>query len=85
MDAIEWKYYILYLAILGVDLVVVYLTYVETSGRTLDEVAEVFGESINDIGIGHLKSKATVQHAEDSKEAEDSSSTGDKAKDNMLA
>jgi sugar porter (SP) family MFS transporter len=65
MDAIEWKYYIVYCCILGVELVVVFLTYVETSGRTLEEVAEVFGESINDIDIDHLKAKAVAEHAED--------------------
>lgn len=65
MDAIEWKYYIVYCCVLVVELIVVYLTFVETSGRTLEEMAEVFGENINDLDIGHLKAKARVDHIED--------------------
>lgn len=68
MDAIEWKYYIVYCCILAVELVVVYLTFVETSGRTLEEVAEVFGESIADVDINHLKAKAETAHIEDGEE-----------------
>nr|QFR37080.1 MFS transporter [Cyberlindnera americana] len=68
MDAIEWKYYIVYCCILAVELVVCYLTFVETSGRTLEEVAEVFGESINEVDVNHLKAKAEVSHVEDGDE-----------------
>ena len=65
MDAIEWRYYIVYCCILAVELVVVYLTWVETSGRTLEEVVEVFGESITDHDIEHLKkNKAMAEHRE---------------------
>lgn len=49
MDAIEWKYYIVYCCVLAVELVVVYLFYPETSGRTLEEVAEVFGDYMEPI------------------------------------
>ncbi|QPG75037.1 hypothetical protein FOA43_002377 [Brettanomyces nanus] len=45
MDAIEWKYYIVYCCILGVECCVEYFTFVETSGYTLEEVAEVFGDA----------------------------------------
>ncbi|GME76359.1 unnamed protein product [Ambrosiozyma monospora] len=44
MDAIQWKYYIVYCCILGVEVIVCYFSFVETSGLTLEEVAEVFGE-----------------------------------------
>ncbi|CCH41024.1 Hexose transporter 2 [Wickerhamomyces ciferrii] len=49
MEAIQWKYYIVYCVLLTVELTVIYLTFAETSGRTLEEVAEVFGESIDDF------------------------------------
>ncbi|ABN66624.2 hexose transporter [Scheffersomyces stipitis CBS 6054] len=42
MDAISWKYYIVYCCIIAVELVVVIFTYVETFGYTLEEVARVF-------------------------------------------
>ncbi|QPG77121.1 hypothetical protein FOA43_004525 [Brettanomyces nanus] len=44
MDAIEWKYYIVYCCWLGVECVVCYFTFIETSGRTLEEVAEILGD-----------------------------------------
>ncbi|AMD23026.1 HHR257Wp [Eremothecium sinecaudum] len=44
IEAIGWKYYICYVCIGIVNLTVVYFTFVETSGRTLEEVAEVFGD-----------------------------------------
>lgn len=49
MDAIEWKYYIVYCCILVVEVVVVLLTFVETSGYTLEEVAKVFGDDPDTI------------------------------------
>ncbi|KAL6940498.1 hypothetical protein ACO0QE_004402 [Hanseniaspora vineae] len=73
MDAIDWKYYIVYDCILAVECCVFFFTFVETSGRTLEEVAEVFGDGIQDLnkvsGIsaledGKLKPEADVEHAE---------------------
>ncbi|KAL6927449.1 hypothetical protein ACO0SA_003747 [Hanseniaspora valbyensis] len=49
LDAIDWKYYIVYVCILAVELCVTF-TFIETSGRTLEEVAEVFGDGIQDLG-----------------------------------
>ncbi|OEJ84065.1 Lactose permease [Hanseniaspora osmophila] len=73
MDAIDWKYYIVYDCILVVECCVYYFTFVETSGRTLEEVAEVFGDGIEDLskvsGIaaledGKLKPDYEVEHEE---------------------
>lgn len=44
MDAIDWKYYIVWCSNLAAELVIVYFFYPETSGRSLEEVAEVFGD-----------------------------------------
>nr|QFR37163.1 MFS transporter [Cyberlindnera americana] len=70
MDAISWKYYIVYCCILGVETVVVILTFPETSGRTLEEVAEVFGDVI-DHGeaklhqeFNEVKRTGSVEHLE---------------------
>lgn len=49
MDAIHWKYYIVYVGIVFVEFFVCF-TFVETSGRTLEEVADVFGDGIQDLG-----------------------------------
>lgn len=49
MDAIQWKYYIVYVCILFVEFFVCF-TFIETSGRTLEEVADVFGDGIKGLG-----------------------------------
>ncbi|KAM0327002.1 hypothetical protein ACHAQA_006123 [Verticillium albo-atrum] len=42
LQALGWKYYIVYVVWLGVELVCVYLFFPETSGRSLEAIAEVF-------------------------------------------
>lgn len=42
MEAISWKYYIVYCCVIFVELFIVYFLFPETRGRTLEEVAEVF-------------------------------------------
>jgi sugar porter (SP) family MFS transporter len=42
MDAIKWKYYIVYCCILAIELALVYLWFPETKGRSLEEVAVIF-------------------------------------------
>ncbi|EMG45197.1 hypothetical protein G210_5226, partial [Candida maltosa Xu316] len=49
MDAIQWKYYIVYCCVLAVEAVVIYLFYVETSGYSLEEVAIAFGDDPKNI------------------------------------
>ena len=42
MDAIKWRYYIVYCVILAVEVVVTYFFLPETKGRGLEEIAEIF-------------------------------------------
>lgn len=42
LDSIAWKYYILYICLLVVILVTIYLTYPETRGYSLEEIAVIF-------------------------------------------
>ncbi|CAM9018349.1 unnamed protein product [Wickerhamomyces anomalus] len=79
MDAIEWKYYIVWCCILAVELIVVILTFVETSGRTLEEVAEVFDEKIENFDMKLIKEKAQISHAEHVDNSNDGSSVTDKS------
>jgi hypothetical protein len=39
-----WKFYILYLAIDALGIVTIYFTFVETKGRTLEEIDEIFAD-----------------------------------------
>lgn len=42
MEAIEWKYYIVYCAILAVEIVIAYFAFPETKGRSLEEISFLF-------------------------------------------
>ncbi|EAZ63734.1 putative hexose transporter [Scheffersomyces stipitis CBS 6054] len=67
MDAIEWKYYIVWCCVLAFELVIVFFFYVETFGYTLEEVAVVFGDDAGTT-LHRLSSpveKSAVEHLED--------------------
>lgn len=64
MSAISWKYYIVYCCIIAVELVVVYFYFPETSGYTLEEVGQVFGDEVPDIANKNLEAKADTEHVE---------------------
>ncbi|GMG55965.1 unnamed protein product [Ambrosiozyma monospora] len=60
IDAINWKYYIVYCVWLIVEIIVIYLSFVETSGKGLEEVAELFGDkavSIHQVRSFEVKEK----------------------------
>ncbi|KAF7585044.1 putative lactose permease [Clavispora lusitaniae] len=69
MDAIEWKYYIVYCCVLAGELIIVYFTFPETSGYTLEEVAQVFGDEPPELNKRHadnaLTTKQSMEHVED--------------------
>ncbi|KAK9239407.1 lactose permease [Lipomyces kononenkoae] len=46
MDNLGWKYYLVYVAWLAVEVGVFYLLYPETRGYTLERIQEAFGEKI---------------------------------------
>jgi sugar porter (SP) family MFS transporter len=42
MDAIAWRYYIVWCCVIGIHFVVIYIFFPETKGKGLEEVAEIF-------------------------------------------
>lgn len=42
MNNIAWKYYILFCCLLAVLLVIIWILFLETKGRTLEEIVEIF-------------------------------------------
>lgn len=42
MDAISWRYYIVWCVVIGVNFVLIWLFFPETRGKGLEEVAEIF-------------------------------------------
>lgn len=65
MDAIDWKYYIVYCCALFVELLISIFFIVETSGCTLEEVTKVFGDDPEEF-ITHLlvSAKPEIEHSE---------------------
>jgi MFS family permease len=49
MDAIQWRYYIVFCVWLAIQATIVYLFFPETFGLGLEEMAQVFGEDISDM------------------------------------
>ncbi|KAK9236473.1 general substrate transporter [Lipomyces kononenkoae] len=63
MAAITWKYYIVYICVIAVEIVFVYFWFPETKGRTLEEVALIFdGEGA--LGDQELLQEKETGHAE---------------------
>jgi hypothetical protein len=48
MDAISWRYYIVFCCLLAVEFTVIYFTFPETFGMTLEETSQVFGDGALD-------------------------------------
>lgn len=42
MEAISWKYYIVYICVLAVEVILVFFFFPETKGKTLEEVGFIF-------------------------------------------
>lgn len=64
MNRISWKYYIVYCCILAVEFLVVLFFYPETSGYTLEEVGQVFGDEPPHVTQIQEKKNET-EHVED--------------------
>lgn len=60
LDAIGWKYYFVFVAVLAVMLVTVYFVYPETRGHTLEQMAVIFDKD----AAGLLPPGAVLEKAE---------------------
>lgn len=49
MDAIQWKYYIVWVCVIAVELVIAFFFYPETKGHTLETVGQVLGDEVAQI------------------------------------
>ncbi|CAH6721358.1 high-affinity glucose transporter Hxt2p [[Candida] jaroonii] len=66
MEAIGWKYYIVYCVFLFTEVFVIYFFFVETSSYTLEEVSKVFGDDPRDLmmNLSEPVEKPNVEHKE---------------------
>lgn len=70
MDAIEWRYYIVWTCFLAFEIVVAYFLFPETRGYSLEEVAHVFGDAATQDQIDFINEKmaerkSSIEHIED--------------------
>lgn len=57
MEAISWRYYIVYICVLAVEVVLVFFFFPETKGKTLEEVAFIFD---GDSAFGNNHSRDVI-------------------------
>lgn len=68
IEAIAWKYYLVYIAFLVVITLVVYLFYAETKGLSLEEISEVFEGPIIVAGLHRQRHTSVDRRSEDVKD-----------------
>lgn len=50
LQSLQWKYYLVYIAILVVECLCIWFLFVETKGPTLEEIAELFDGKDAQVG-----------------------------------
>ncbi|KAL1866665.1 hypothetical protein VTK73DRAFT_4568 [Phialemonium thermophilum] len=66
MDALDWKYYIVWVVMLGVWFGLIFFLFPETAGRTLEEVSQIFdGVDVGAAANAHINEKGAVAEHRD--------------------
>lgn len=65
MEAIAWKYYIVWCVAIGVHLTVIWFFFPETKGRSLEEVAEIFDGPDAMVGTNAMKQMGLDTNTDD--------------------
>ena len=55
MDAISWRYYIVWCVVIGINFTLIFFFFPETKGKGLEEVAEIFDGSTALFGVNAMK------------------------------
>ncbi|KAI6780844.1 uncharacterized protein J7T54_007323 [Emericellopsis cladophorae] len=62
LDNIGWRFYLVYVAVLAVESFIAYGWFLETKGKALEEIAEIFdGEAANVRVHGHAEGKGVME------------------------
>lgn len=63
IEALGWKFYLVYVVVLVLECLAIYFLYVETKGPTLEEIATLFdGNDANVVGMDRaLDSKGDLE------------------------
>lgn len=70
LEALQWKFYFVYIVVLVIECLVIYFFYVETKGPTLEEIAILFDGEDSHVGgtLPMLEKKiagSTVEHVQE--------------------
>lgn len=69
LQALAWKFYFVYIAVLVIEVTTIYFFYVETKGPTLEEIAILFDGEDSHVGglvteIPEKEKTAMVEHVQ---------------------
>lgn len=66
---VGWKYYLIFIVLTAVNLPIIFMTFKETKGMALEEIAEVFGDEVvvhmSDLHDG--KGDLSAEYAQDAR------------------
>ncbi|KZT07730.1 general substrate transporter [Laetiporus sulphureus 93-53] len=62
IENISWRYYILFICLNFVDFLIITFTFPETKGKTLEEMAEVFGDEHGPSAVGIESGSEKMEH-----------------------
>ncbi|SPN99268.1 related to hexose transporter protein [Cephalotrichum gorgonifer] len=65
MEAIAWKYYIVWCVAIGVHFTLIYFFFPETKGRSLEDVARIFDGEDAAVGTNAMKQMGLDVHGDD--------------------
>ncbi|KAG8690683.1 hypothetical protein FRC11_009860 [Ceratobasidium sp. 423] len=71
LEAIAWRYYIVYIGTLFVLLVLIWFFYPETKGYTIEELAEVFDGEKGGHGVGEMQKSSDIEVGHFEKRSDD--------------
>ncbi|KAF4468288.1 hypothetical protein FALBO_4826 [Fusarium albosuccineum] len=76
MEAIAWKYYIVWCVAIAIHLTLIWFFFPETKGRSLEEVAEIFDGPDAAVGTNAMKQMGLDVHADNAVHFENSDMKG---------
>ncbi|OSC98277.1 general substrate transporter [Trametes coccinea BRFM310] len=64
INNISWKYYLVFICLNAIDFVIIALFFPETKGKSLEQMAEVFGDEIDAHDVLGAAAKEKMEHHE---------------------
>lgn len=68
---IGWKYYIVFIVVTTIIFFVVWGYFPETKGRSLEDIGQVFGDSVEPLTVGDGRYEVKTGPADDEREVDD--------------